>query len=150
MSLTISQNRIPTWRPISDLSLVEKGLNGTLKSSEEQYALLLKAREQIILDEHSIKRIIRLFNERAEYIKFYAEQVKRWEAISNITSSDQAKLSEFNDKIKRTKELNDNVLNLAKELENLTIDKIVSMDDVELAVNTLSGAIPSMLKSSKK
>lgn len=63
---------------------------------------------------------------------------------------EKTKLNEFHKKIKRIKELNDNILKLANDLENQTIDKLVSMDEVELAFKTLSGVIPSLLETSKK
>ena len=134
-------NRKPIDRPISYLSLFATALNGDLSSVKEQYTTLLPAKDKpSVLDDETVNRIIRLHEEKSEFIENYKRQFKIWRK-EQLTPSQLIVLEDLEEKLPKLKEVNDKVLKLAYEIQPYTIDKIMAMKPEELALLHLSGKL---------
>ena len=133
--------RKPIDRPISYLSLFATALNGDLSSVQEQYKTLLPAKDKpSVLDDETVNRIIRLHEEKNEFIENYERQFKLWRK-EKLTPNQLIVLEDLEDKLPKLKEVNDKVLKLAYDIQPYTIDKILAMKPEELALLHLSGKL---------
>jgi len=133
--------RKPIDRPISYLPLFATALNGDLSSVQEQYKTLLPAKEKpSVLNDEIVNRIIRLHEEKKEFIENYERQFKRWRK-ENLTTNQLGILKDLEEKLPQLKEVNDKILDLAYQIQPYTIDKIMAMKPEELALLHLSGKL---------
>lgn len=133
--------RKPIDRPISYLSLFATALNGDLSSAPDQYKTLLPAKDKpSVLDDETVNRIIRLHEEKNEFIENYERQFKLWRK-EKLSSNQLIVLEDLEEKLPQLKEVNDKVLKLAFEIQPYTIDKIMAMKPEELALLHLTGKL---------
>ena len=133
--------RKPIDRPISYLSLFATALNGDLSSVREQYKTMLPAKEKpSILDDETVNRIIRLHEEKNEFIENYERQFKLWRK-EKLTPNQLIVLEDLEEKLPQLREVNGKVLKLAYEIQPYTIDKIMAMKPEELALLHLTGQL---------
>lgn len=133
--------RKPIDRPISYLPLFATALNGDLSSAREQYKTLLPAKDKpSVLEDETINRIIRLHEEKNEFIRNYERQFKRWRK-EKLTPNQMIVLEDLEEKLPLLKEVNGKVLKLAYQIQPYTIDKIMAMKPEELALLHLPGKL---------
>jgi hypothetical protein len=128
----------PQFHPISKMPLLEEGINGIVESSEEQLSSLNKAKDKpYIFDDAIVVRILKVFSEQKEYLKLYEKQFNLWQ--KGKTSVQQSnKLKELQLKLNKAKSLNAEILKLAKQFKNKTIEKVMEKNDLELALDFLT------------
>ncbi len=133
--------RKPIDRPISYLPLFVTALDGDLSSVGEQYETLLPAKEKpSVLNDEIVNRIIRLHEEKNEFIENYERQFKLWRK-EKLSSNQLILLEDLEEKLPELKEINGKVLELAYQIQPYTIDKIMAMKPEELALLHLSGKL---------
>jgi len=119
--------RKPIDRPVSYLPLFATALNGDLASAREQYKTLLPVKEKpSVLNDETVNRIIRLHEEKNEFIENYERQFKLWRK-EKLTPDQLIVLEGLEEKLPQLKEVNDKVLELAYQIQPYTIDKIMAM-----------------------
>ena len=91
-----------------------------------------------VLDDQIINRASFAFKKNAEYIQLYQEQTDKWLREAHTETHRQA-LSLLNEKLSKARKLNADLVALAEELGKGTIDKVLAKDDLELALDFLSG-----------
>jgi len=129
------------FHPISMLPVFTDMVDGMLESSLEQFDNMgLVIDKPHVLDDATLKRMITLYTDQLEDQQLFLNQMERWkqEKLSD------AELTEVNRLISQSgklKEINENILKLSRSIEHATIDKIIAMDDEELALSVLSGKI---------
>jgi len=131
----------PTWHDISFLPLIGSTIDDMLEENNIQYQNFLAARDKPhVFNDEIIERSLKLYTDQLEDHWVFEEQLKRWqkEKITTEQSKEIKKLLKQSDKLKKvTKEL----LDMAHEFEPNTIDKILAKDDMELALEVLSGKL---------
>jgi len=133
--------RKPIDRPLSYLSLFATAINGDLSAVREQYKTLLPAKDKpSVLNDEIVNRVIRLHEEKKEFIQNYDRQFKLWRK-KKLSSKQMIVLEDLEEKLPILKESNDKVLELAYEIQPYTIDKILAMKPEELALLHLSGKL---------
>ena len=131
--------RKPIDRPISYLSLFATALNGDLSSVKEQYEALLPAKDKpSVLNDEIVDRIIRLHEEKKEFIANYKRQFALWRK-EKLHPKQLIILEDLEEKLPALETINEQVLALAYEIQPYTIDKILAMDEEKLAQLHLSG-----------
>ena len=91
-----------------------------------------------VLDDQIINRASSAFKANAEYIQLYQEQTDKWMREAQTETHRQA-LSLLNDKLSKARKLNVELVALVEELGQGTIDKVLAKDDLEFALDFLSG-----------
>ena len=92
------------------------------------------------LNDQTISRALSAFKQNAEYIQLYQEQIDRWLREAQTEFHRQA-LALLNDKLSKARKLNVELVAMVEELGKGTIDKVLEKDDIELALEFLSGKI---------
>lgn len=129
----MNSNRQENWYPIEKLSMFETMIAGEIEDTEDNYKTFMQAREKPhVLDDSIIDRAIRLYTERLEYID-HEERQK-----GSLTPKQQGGVDALSFRTRYNRDITEKLLVLVKELREGTIDRILEMDDNELALHVLS------------
>ena len=131
------QTAQPRWQPISMLPGLGPHIDGMLESSEEQYATLLEAKPKPhVLDNYTVGRVISAFTKQIADLHLFDEQLQHW-ASGEITPEQQAEIERLQGQMKRLRETDEQVLMLARELSQGTIENVMSKSDEQLGLEML-------------
>jgi hypothetical protein len=129
----------PRWQPIETLWTFATHIDGMLESSEEQYATLQEAKPKPhVLDNYTVNRVISAFTTQIADLWVFDEQLKRWQA-ETLTPEQRAEVTRLVEQMKRLREVDHQVLALARELSRGTIEKVMAKSDEELGLEFLMG-----------
>ncbi len=133
------QQKQPHWQPISMLPTLATHIDGMLEVDEEQYHHLLQARPKPhVLDDFTVNRVIQVFTKQQKDLPLFDEQLKRWQALTlTLTTEQRAEVERLVKQMARLHEVHDQVLALARELSQGTIEKVMSKSDAELGMEYL-------------
>jgi hypothetical protein len=129
----------PQWQPIETLWTFATHIDGMLESSQEQYATLQEARPKPhVLDDYTVNRVISAFTTQIADLWLFDEQLKRWSA-ETLTPEQRAEVARLVEQMRRLREVDHQVLALARELSKGTIEKVMAKSDEELGLEFLMG-----------
>ena len=127
------------WQPLSALPEVSRDVDEQFTNTREQYEQLLRARDQPhLLDDAIVARVIRLVTDELEFLSVYREQLARWYQ-SQPAPGQFIELDRMTHQLDRWRELLEQQLALAQDLNVGTIDKVLAKSDHELAAALLAG-----------
>lgn len=127
------------WKSIQFLPTMISLIAGDLDNVKEQYESLLEVKDKPhVLNDQIVDRIIKLYTEKINEHWYYEKQIQIW-SETNLTEQQKGDIERLNSWIHKIKEINERVLELAKLISENTIDKILAKDDMELALEVLSG-----------
>ena len=133
------QERI--WHPISMLPVFSELIDGMLDSAVEQLeSIRFVLDKPHVLDDDTVNRIITLYSEQLDDHWIFETQFTQWkkDGLSEIEEKEVDRLMQQLEKLKMHGE---KILRLAHSIEHNSIDKIIGMDEAELALAVLSGKI---------
>lgn len=108
-------------------------IQGILENSLEQYHSLLEAsKKPYVLDDHTIQRTLKLFSAQKEDHWLWEHQLSLWEQL-DLAPFQKKIIHELQEDAGKLKTLNTKILDLAREIEPHTLDRILAKDDGELA-----------------
>ena len=127
----------PIWQPISMLPTISGIIDGELADAEEHYATLLQVREKpYVLDAAMVDRSIKLHTEQLDFTWVFREQLDRWYR-TDLTNHEREEIDRLSVQLERLRKVLTNILALADELKEGTIDKILAKSDLELGIEVL-------------
>jgi hypothetical protein len=127
----------PCWQPIETLWTFATHIDGMLESSEEQYATLQEAKPKPhVLDNSTVNRVISAFTTQIADLWLFDEQLQRWQA-ETLTPEQRAEVTRLVEQMRRLREVDHQVLALARELSRGTIEKVMAKSDEELGLEFL-------------
>lgn len=135
----MNESKRPIWHPIEKLPLIASIIDEQLESCREQLRNLdPDGRKAPVLDDALVERMIRLYTEQQEMLPVFSEQLARWkkEATSGEIRSEIERLGRQLDYYDKTLA---EVLELAREHQEYTVEKVLAKDDAEVALDFLSG-----------
>jgi hypothetical protein len=127
------------WQPISQMPLITSMIDTALDDTREHLATLTKAKARPhVLDNATIGRVERVHTEQMEFIAIYTQQISRWrdEKPSDSQTSTLDRMATRNQQLR---DVTADVLALARELRKGTIERILTMGDAELGLQSLLG-----------
>ena len=125
------------WYPIDKLPMFESMVSEGIDYTLEQDALFLEAKgKPHVLDDSIIDRGERVFQDQIEDTTWYDRQIARWRK-QGLTEQQRTQVDKFEASANRYREASKRVLVLLEELRKGTINRILEMDDEELALNVL-------------
>jgi len=131
----------PNWQPITFLPTLVQWIEEALADTEEQFATYSAVRSKPhVLDDEIVERTARLYTEQLQFLHLYRQQLDRWNQ-GHPNGQQKQSIRELNQKISRCKELSQSILDLIEEIRKGTINRILEMDDAELALKVLSGEL---------
>src|SRR6266487_4620931 len=129
----------PQWQPISMLPTLVIHIDGMLEADVEQYETLLEARSKPhVLDDFTVNRIKQVFTTQRNDFWLFEEQLKRWQS-GQLTDEQRAEVTRLVEQMRRLRENNTRVLDLADELSKGTIEKVMAKSDAQLGLEFLMG-----------
>ncbi len=129
----------PRWQGIEMLPTLAPHIDGMLAASQEQYATLLEAKPKPhVLDDYTVGRVIAAFTTQIADLWLFDEQLRRWQA-ETLSPEQRAEVTRLVEQMRRLREVDTQVLALAKELSKGTIEKVMSKSDEELGLEFLMG-----------
>jgi hypothetical protein len=131
------QTAQPHWQSIAMLPTLATHIDGMLEADLEQYETLLEARSKPhVLDDFTVNRVKSVFTEQRNDFGLFDEQLRRWQA-ETLTDLQRAEVTRLVEQMAKLRENNTNVLALADELSNGTIDKVMATSDEQLGLEYL-------------
>jgi hypothetical protein len=133
--------RTPNWQPISALPMIAFIINGMLHDTQEQYKTLLEARNKPhVLDDCTVDRVHSVFTTQLEYVALYDEQLCRWKS-ARLSPNQRQEVERLTRQMEQLRQVCQQILSLATELKEGTIDRIMEKSDFQLGVEILTGKI---------
>ena len=134
-------NNEPNWQPISMLPIVSESVDGMLSATEDQLVNLRAAQAKPhVMDDHTLNRVAKVYNEQLEHIELFEQQLYRWQK-ENLTADQATEVSRLLKQSIQLKAATQAVLEMAQSMGHKTIDKIMAMDEFELLEGIASGRI---------
>lgn len=141
MVFPMSQNTMPHYHPISAIGLIGTLIDEGKDIYQTQLNNLKMAEETpYLLDDDIIDRVLAFQQEGIESCNYYKEQVNRWKHV-NATDDKKQELKRLEGQLDDIQEILHELKLLANTLKQGTINRIIEMDDIELAIQALSGKI---------
>jgi hypothetical protein len=132
------RNQQPNHLSIEHLPLITHLIDESLEEAENQYQNLLEAKPKpYVLDDHTIQRIINLYTDELELNPVHEQQLKRWLKKENLTPSQRSEIKRLQSQLKRYRKVSLDLLELAREIEKVTIDKLLAKSDLEVGIEAL-------------
>jgi hypothetical protein len=131
--------RTPNWQPVSALPMIASLIDGMVSDTTAQWETLQPARAKPhVLDSALVDRIERVYAEQLDTSALFKQQLSRWRQgpLSPKQSSEVARLE---GQVETLRANLANILDLAEEVKDHTIDKILERDDSEIGLDVLLG-----------
>jgi hypothetical protein len=112
-------------------------IDDMLSHHQEQYANLLQAKDKpYILDDYTIKRVVKAYTDAKNDLPLFDEQLRRWSA-EKVTTAQRQEIIRLKDQMTKLHETIDNVLKLANRLAQGTIEQQLAKSDERIGLEYL-------------
>jgi len=124
----------PQWQPLSKLPLIAKQIDGMLEAAQEQYQRLLPAKAKPhVLDGFTLNRVKDVFITQLNDFWLFEEQLTRW-SKSQLTPEQRKEVERLVGQMLKLREQVVVILDLADQLGQGTIEKVMAKSDAELGL----------------
>ena len=133
----MADNPTPNWQPLTALSLIASLIDGELADGQEHHATLLSVRDRPhVLDDATVERTIKLHAEQRDFLGVFAEQLARWRN-EHPSDAQRRELDRLEGQLERLRKVLSDILALAEELQQGTIERVLAKSDLELGIEAL-------------
>jgi hypothetical protein len=133
----LADDPAPHWQPLAALPLIASLIEGELADGQEHHAALLAVRDRPYgLDDATVERSITLHAEQRDFLWVFAEQLARWRH-KQPTDAQRRELDRLEEQIERLRAVLTNILALAEELKQGTLERVLAQSDLELGLEAL-------------
>jgi hypothetical protein len=139
IEITDMNRETPNWQPVSALPMIASLIDGMVADTSAHWETLQPARAKPhVLDSALVERIERVYSEQLDTTELFKEQMSRWRQgpLSPEQSNEVARLE---GQVETLRANLTNILDLADEVKDHTIDKILEKDDFEIGLDVLLG-----------
>jgi hypothetical protein len=137
------------WQPISQLPLFIQMVDGLLAEVQAFHDTLAEARgKPHALDDAILNRVEQQYQERSHFLGLYGEQFRRWRA-AGLSNEQRRIVDRLAKEVAAARPVVIQVLALAAELREQTIDRVTELSDAEVGLMTLLGLTPAEFKKLK-
>lgn len=127
----------PNWQPLTALPLIASLIDGELADGQEHHATLLSVRDRpYVLDDATVERSIKLHTEQRDFLGVFAEQLARWRN-EYPTDAQRRELDRLEGQLERLRAVLSAILELAAELKQGTIERVLAKSDLELGIEAV-------------
>ena len=131
------------WHPISMLPTFTFMVDGMLEESLVQLSNMRGVVDKPhVLDDATLNRVFDLYDKQLDDQRYFVEQFSRWKQ-GHLSNAETKEVDRLIKQSATLKDVNEEILKIAQSIKHETIDQILAMDDVELAVAMLLGKIKS-------
>lgn len=130
------------FHPITKAVAILEIARGMLDSSKEQLETMEQVKDRPhVLDDAIINRSLKLYPEQNEDADIFLQQCAIWRK-DKLDEVQLYQVQEIENCTRLLKDINNQILSIVDYCKDFTIDKILEKDDLELALDTLTGRIP--------
>ncbi len=127
------------WQPVESLPLIGSMVDGLLDEAERQYVNLVSCRSRPhVLDDYTVDRLLKVYSDQAEDVDLYEEQLSRWSKL-DLSRAPRREVNRLLAQIPTIRTRVAEILMLAKELKQDTVETILAKSDYELGLDVLLG-----------
>ncbi|MFU7501953.1 MAG: hypothetical protein ACE1S7_00390 [Candidatus Tisiphia sp.] len=138
----MTEKQQPIFHPLSMIATISAIVKGMLEASEEQLKNMTTVIDRPhVLDDEIINRSVKLYNKQNTDIEFFLEQCRRWRK-DNPSVTTLVEIETIEDNTQKLRNINNQLLVIIDKCKDLTINKILAKDDMELAIEFLTGKLP--------
>jgi hypothetical protein len=138
------------WQPINQLPMFRQMIDGMTAEVQDFLNTLTEAQHKPqSLDDDTLNRVEKQYRERLHFLSIYDEQFRRWQ-MQHLTPQQARTVDGFAYEVAATRPLVAQVLALAAELREQSIDRIRELSDEELGLMTLLGLSPAEFQRLKR
>ncbi|MBU3179290.1 hypothetical protein KPL47_23665 [Clostridium estertheticum] len=120
------------------LPMMSTMISGQLEEAKDQYKNLLKAQSKpYVLNDEIVERVIKVFSKQLDFICLYENQISKWHDEETLSTTLETNLSKSQVQLQELSKVITNILALAAELKNGTIEKVMGKSDLELGMEFL-------------
>jgi hypothetical protein len=114
-------------------------VDGLLDEAERQYVNLVSCRSRpYVLDDYTVDRVLKVYSDQAEDVDIYEEQLSRWSKLE-LAPAQRREVNRLLTQIPSIRTRVAEILALARELKQGTIETILAKSDYELGLDVLLG-----------
>ncbi len=141
-SCFMSETRTPQWHRISSLPMIATHIDEMLEEAVEQLTLLQEAiPKPYVLDDYTVNRVVKVFTTQQNDLWLFDEQLQRW-GTTSLTSNQAQEVARLVTQMKRVRETVSNILVLANDLKEQTIEKQLAKSDLQVGLESLLKSPP--------
>ncbi len=127
----------PNWQPLTALPLIASLIDGELADGQEHHATLLSVRDRpYVLDDATVERSIKLHTEQRDFLGVFAEQLARWRNEYPLDAQ-RRELDRLEGQLECLRAVLTDILQLAEELKQGTIERVLAKSDLELGIEAM-------------
>ncbi len=135
------QNASKNFPPITALPMLAYAIDGALDAAKDQLENMQKAKNKPhVLDDQLVNQIIESYTNQNASITDEKSLCLYWKQ-NKLTVQQKKTLDELLDNLSELERVNQQILFLAKHCKDHTIDKIMGMEEVDLAISYLAGKL---------
>ena len=135
------QKEKPNWQPLSMMPTIASIIDGEVETFEDLYENFCEAREQPwVLDNPTLGRAINNHRMYLEEAWVYDEQLVRWKK-ENLTEKQSGEIERLTEQMLKYRKMCEQIVSLSEEIKKGSINSILEMDDMELAMAVMSGKL---------
>jgi len=133
----LADDPAPHWQPITALPLIASLIDGELADGQEHHASLLAVRDRpYVLDDATVERSITLHTEQRDFLGVFAEPLARWRN-ERPSDAQRRELDRLEGQLDRLRAVLSAILELAEELQQGTLERVLAKSDLELGIEAL-------------
>lgn len=143
----MNESKNPIWHPLEKLPLFASLIDEQVEACQKQLENLdpLDGRKSPILDDAIVERMFRVYREQQKKLPIFSEQLCRWEN-EKPSEAQRSEIKRLQQQLDYWKEALEELLRLAREYQEFTIEKVLARDDVEVAFDVIAGKMQRWLK----
>ena len=130
----------PIWRPVAAVGMLSAVVTEQLKHTRAVLALMEQAQpsrpDAMILDDYTVSEALRIYGQMAvDYRRVFAEQGRRWQAETTTGTTIRHTIDAYTKLVDEHLTVLDNLLPLARQVQNHTLEKIMAQNDLKRLPN---------------
>ena len=135
------QKQQPIFHPISKALSILEITHDMLESSKEQLVNMENIKDKPhVLNDELINRSIKLYTSQNKDLDIFLQQCSLWQE-KELTEVQQYQVTTIEENANTLIKINNQILEIVNYCKDKTIDKILAKDDLELAIDVLSGKL---------
>ena len=128
----------PNWQPLSFLPQLATMIDGMLEAARETYGPFSQIK---VHDDHTIKRVFEVTGQQVADEWLYDEQLEKWSALPKLDPAQYTEIQRLKGQMAELKKVNRDILAIAEEHEEKTIEKVLGKNDAEVGLEFLLGKL---------
>lgn len=126
------------WKPLSFLSQLAYMIEGMLESAQQTYGPLSQIK---VHDDFTIKRVFEVTVQQIEDEWLYDKQLEKWSRLPGLKMAQRNEIEHLQRQMVELKKVNRDILAIAEEHKDKTIEKVIGKSDAEIGLDFLMGKL---------